>query len=63
MLKEEYIRQLDSYLYQCYNTTIYSHEMMLVNTNYDDGIGVAECADGIYKLRQLRKNTSPDHPE
>jgi len=54
--KEEYIRQLDSYLYQCYNTTICSHESsMIVDMHFEDGIGVAECAEVIYTLRQLRK--------
>ena len=63
MLKEEYIRQLDSYLYQCYNTTIYSHEMMIIDMSYADGVGVGECADAIYALRELRKNVTLDNPE
>jgi hypothetical protein len=50
--KEEYIRQLGSYLYQCYNTSIYSHEMELVSAHYEGGTGVAECAEAIYTLRE-----------
>lgn len=56
MKKEEYIRQLGSYLYQCYNTTIYSHEMEFVDVHYEDGIGVAECAEAIYTQRQQGKD-------
>ncbi len=54
--KREYVNQLDRYLYQCYNTTVYSHELMIVEMNYKDGMGVSECAEVIYTLRQLRNS-------
>jgi hypothetical protein len=52
VLKAEYIRQLDSYLYQCYNTAIDSHEMAIVDESFEGGVGVAECAEEIYTRRE-----------